>query len=81
MKRFLEHHFNDSIIGRFLCLLFGHVSDQVWMNAAFGLEAENPDRVGVSQPNERWSEFGGGDVFLCPRCRAIFHPKPRKAYV
>lgn len=77
MKWFLEHHFHDSIIGRVLCLFFGHVPDQVWMNEALGLEDETPDRLGIGQPTPRWKKFGGGDVFLCPRCRAVFMPRPK----
>lgn len=77
MKWFLEHHFRDSIIGRVLCLLLGHVSDQVWLNEALGLDVENPDRPGTGQPTPEWEKFGGGDLFLCPRCRVVFMPRPK----
>ena len=63
------------IIGRFLCLLVGHVSDKVWLNFAIGVEVPNPDRPGTSLPTPEWEKFGGGDVFLCPRCRVLFMPR------
>ncbi len=77
MKRFLEHHFRDNIIGRVLCLLLGHVEDQVWMNEALGLAIHNPDRPGTVLPTPAWEHFGGGDLFMCPRCRVVFMPRPR----
>jgi hypothetical protein len=76
MKWFLEHHFHDSIIGRALCLLFGHAADQVWLNEALGLATENPDRPGTILATPKWEKFGGGDIFLCPRCRVVFMPIP-----
>jgi len=67
----------DTVIGRFLCLFLGHVPDKVWMNYALRIEYENPDRPGTSKPTPEWEHFGGGDLFLCPRCRVLFMPRSR----
>lgn len=70
----MRHIHYNTIVGRLLCLLLGHVPHQVWMNEALGLEVENPDRPGTSQRTPKWERFGGGDIYLCPRCRVIFMP-------
>ena len=65
------------MFGRLMCLIFGHKSDQVWMNYALGLVKDNPDRPGTVLPTELWKQFGEGDIYLCPRCRTLFMPLGR----
>jgi len=60
------------IMGRVLCFLFGHVSDKVWLNYALRVEVPNPERPGTSKPTPEWEKFGGGNIYLCPRCRVLF---------
>ncbi len=69
----------STFLGRLICLLVGHERDTVWMNMALGLSVENPDRRGTTQDSPEWGHFGGGSVFMCPRCRVIFLPLPDKS--
>ncbi len=59
-------------------MVVGHERDTIWMNMALRLSVENPDRRGTVVDTTEWAHFGGGNVFVCPRCRVIFHPLPDK---
>ena len=66
------------MLGRLICLVVGHERDTVWLNMALGLSRDNPERPGTGIDSPEWAHFGGGNIFLCPRCRVVFLPLPDK---